>query len=108
MSIEASDVSLEILSAASAQGALTKVDTALDTINTALQKVGAFTTRLSSKEPSLSIAITNTEATKSRILDAGIAQEQLNATRFLILQQTSTAQLAQSNITPQNVLTLFT
>ena len=108
LSIEAADVSLEILSAASAQGALTKVDTALDTINTALQKVGAFTTRLSSKESSLSIAITNTEATKSRILDADIAQEQLNATRFLILQQTSTAQLAQSNITPQNVLALFT
>ncbi len=108
LSIEASDVSLEILSAASAQGALTKVDAALDTVNTALQKVGAFTTRLSSKESSLSIAITNTEATKSRILDADIAQEQLNATRFLILQQTSTAQLAQSNITPHNVLALFT
>ena len=59
------------------------------------------------KESTLSIAITNTEATKGRILDADIAKEQLNSTRLQILQQTSTAQLAQANITPQNVLALF-
>ncbi len=100
LNIEAGDVALEVLSAASAAGALTKVDTAIDTINTGLQKIGAFTARLTTKESTLSIAITNTEATRSRIIDADIAQEQLTATKFLILQQTSTAQLAQSNITP--------
>ena len=40
-------------------------------------------------------------------MDADLANEQLNATKYLILQQTSTAQLAQANITPQNVLALF-
>ena len=44
---------------------------------------------------------------KSRILDADLAKTQLEATKNLILQQTSTAQLAQANITPQNVLALF-
>ncbi|KPK88062.1 flagellin, partial [bacterium SM23_31] len=51
--------------------------------------------------------ITNTEATKGRILDADIAKEQLESTRLQILQQTATAQLAQANILPQNVLALF-
>ncbi|MCP4725111.1 MAG: flagellin, partial [bacterium] len=45
---------------------------------------------------------------RSRIMDADIANEQLNSTRLQILQQTATAQLAQANVTPQNVLALFT
>ena len=59
------------------------------------------------KEGTLSVAITNTQATKGRILDADIAKEQLTSTRLQILQQTATAQLAQANVTPQNVLALF-
>ena len=62
---------------------------------------------MSVKESTLRIAITNTLATKSRILDSDIAREQLDSTRFQILQQTATAQLAQANVAPQNVLALF-
>ena len=107
LNIEAADVSNKIDTANNASLALTNVNAVLDTINTGLQKVGAFAARLTTKESTLIVAITNTEATRSRILDADIASEQLNATRFLILQQTSTAQLAQANLTPQNVLSLF-
>ena len=34
-------------------------------------------------------------------------REQLESTRLQILQQTATAQLAQANVAPQNVLALF-
>ena len=102
------DVANEIVSAASAAGALTNVNNAIDTINTTLQQVGATISRLTVKENTLSIAITNTLATRGRILDADIAKEQLESTRLQILQQTATAQLAQANVIPQNVLALFT
>ena len=59
------------------------------------------------KEATLRIAITNTESAKSRILDSDMAFEQLESTRLQILQQTATAQLAQANVAPQNVLALF-
>ena len=72
-----------------------------------MQDLGAKVGRLTVKESTLSIAITNTEATKSRIWDADIAKEQLNSTKMQILQQTATAQLAQANVSPQNVLALF-
>lgn len=107
LAITSAFVSSQVANATDAAGALVSVDAAIETVSGVLQEVGAFGARLTTKESTLSIAITNTEATRSRILDADIAAEQLNATRYLILQQTATAQLAQANITPQNVLALF-
>ena len=63
--------------------------------------------RLTVKENTLTVAITNTQAAKSRILDTDMAKEQLKATYYQILTQTATAQLAQANIMPQSVLGLF-
>lgn len=88
--------------------ALASVNTALTTVANELQGIGATIARLTVKESTLSVAITNTQSTRSRIMDADIANEQLNSTRLQILQQTATAQLAQANVTPQNVLALFT
>jgi flagellin len=88
--------------------ALQSVNTALTTVANELQGIGATIARLTVKESTLSVAITNTQSTRSRIMDADIANEQLNSTRLQILQQTATAQLAQANVTPQNVLALFT
>ncbi|MCP4723831.1 MAG: flagellin [bacterium] len=106
--VAAASVGNKVSSASDASGALGQVNTALDTVATELQSVGATIARLTTKEATLNVAITNTESTRSRIIDADIASEQLEATRNLILQQTATAQLAQANITPQNVLALFT
>jgi len=105
--ITAASVSNQVFTAEGASAALSTVDTAIETVSNTLQQVGASVSRLTVKEATLSVAITNTDASKSRILDADIAAEQLDSTRFQILQQTSTAQLAQANVTPQNVLALF-
>jgi len=83
------------------------VDTGLQTVNTELGKIGAGINRLSVKEQNLTTAITNTEAAKSRILDADMAKEQIAAVKLQILQQTATAQLSQANSTPQVFLSLF-
>ncbi|MFC1556984.1 flagellin [candidate division KSB1 bacterium] len=108
LSIQAADVSTLVFTAAGAASALSNIDTAIENVSQTLQDVGALSSRLTFKENTLNIALTNTEATRSRIVDADIASEQLTATKFLILQQTATAQLAQANVTPQNVLALFT
>ena len=105
--VDTANVATLVFTASGSSSALAKVDTAIEIVSDALQKIGAYVSRMTVKESTLSIAITNTEATKGRILDADIAKEQLNSTRLQILQQTSTAQLAQANITPQNVLALF-
>jgi flagellin len=83
------------------------VDTALQTVSAEIGTIGAKTNRLYVKEANLNTAITNTEAAKSRILDADIAKEQIAAVKLQILQQTSTAMLAQANQSPQVFLSLF-
>jgi len=55
----------------------------------------------------LTVAKTNTEAARSRIEDADMAYEQLQATKLQILQQTASAMLSQANTGPQSILTLF-
>ena len=106
-SLTVADTDLVVTSAANATSSLAKVNTAIDTINNALQSIGSTTARLSIKESTLSIAITNTQAARSRILDADVAREQLEATKLQILQQLATAQLAQANLSSQGLLALF-
>jgi flagellin len=96
-----------LFSASGCSISLAIINNSIEQVSDALQDIGAITARLTVKESTLRIAITNTEAAKSRILDADIAQEQLESTRLQILQQTATAQLAQANVAPQNVLALF-
>ncbi len=59
------------------------------------------------KDGYLTNAITNATASISRLFDADMAMEQLNATKGQIGQQIATAMLAQTNSNPQNLLSLF-
>jgi flagellin len=63
--------------------------------------------RLSFKEDSVSTAQINVEASYNRIMNANMAEEQMNASKYSILQQTAIAMLAQANQAPQNLLSLF-
>ena len=93
--------------ASTISGYLSSVDTAISTVSLELQKIGSLINRLDVKEQNLQTAITNTEAARSRIEDADMAKEQLEATKLQILQQTATVQLAQANAAPQGILALF-
>lgn len=86
---------------------LQKADNAIATISSALSYIGSAVNRLTYQGNSLTVAMVNTEAARSRIEDADMAYEQLNATKLQILQQTSTAMLAQANISPQSILSLM-
>jgi len=88
--------------------ALNKTVTDLkSTVTTALGNIGNFSQRLDIKDDTLNVAITNAQSSISRLFDADMAAEQLNATKGTILQQSATAMLAQLNVSPQQVLQLF-
>ena len=91
----------------SASVSTTSVDTAVGQVESALQSIGSFIQRLSAKETNLNSSITNIKAAESRIYDADIAKEQLEASKLQILQQTSVTQLSQANAGNQVFLTLF-
>jgi len=107
LGIGSTELSGRVFTATGSSVALSNVNDAIELVSTSLQDIGATISRLSVKEKTLSVAITNTAASKGRILDADIAKEQLKSTQLQILQQTATAQLAQANVAPQNVLALF-
>jgi len=86
---------------------ITTIDTAIDTLSGYIQDVGDKMARLSSKEDTLAVTVTNTEATLSRYEDADFAKEQMEVMKYQILQQTAVSALSQANSDPQVVLSLF-
>ena len=76
-------------------------------VTNALGNIGNFSQRLDIKDDTLNVAITNAQSTISRLFDADMAAEQLNATKGTILQQSATAMFSQLNFAPQQVLQLF-
>ncbi len=98
---------LSVTSSYSAAAAMENVDAAIDTLNSSAQSVGEYMIRLSSKEDNLAVAVTNTEAARSRIEDADFAKEQMDLVRAQIVQQTAFSSFAQANSAPQLILSLF-
>ncbi|MBL1212498.1 MAG: flagellin [Ignavibacteriae bacterium] len=84
--------------------ALTSFETNVDT---ALANVGNSVQRLDVKENFLTNAIANSKASVSRLFDADMVMEQLNATKGQIGGQVATAMFSQLNMSPQNILQLF-
>ncbi len=90
-----------------ASSAISTVGSAIDTLAARIQEVGQYKVRLATKERTLSVAVTNTEATRSVIEDADFAKEQMEVLKLQILQQTAVSSLSQANSAPQVVLSLF-
>lgn len=91
----------------SIQGLHTALASLKSAVTEALGDIGNYTQRLNIREETLNVAITNAESSVSRLFDADMAMEQLNATRAQILGQAATSMLAQLNMAPQQVLQLF-
>ncbi len=76
-------------------------------VDGALSSIGNFTQRLEVKDNFLTSAIANSQSSYSRLFDADMAMEQLNATKYQISAQVSTSILSQANFAPRQVLSLF-
>jgi len=98
---------LTITDSATAGTVASQVESALNIVKEGIAQVGSFTARLTFKEEALTVQKANTESAYNRIMNANMAEEQVNAMKFSILQQTATSMLAQANAAPQFILSLF-
>jgi flagellin len=78
-----------------------------NTVDESISKIGNYEQRLTIKNDFLTAAIANSSASVSRLFDADVAKEQLNATKGQIMQSVATSMLSQLNAQPQNLLSLF-
>ena len=99
--------SLSIAQAASAIAALSTLDSAINTKDTARAKFGYNINRLESTGEVLGIQAENLMAAESRISDVDVATEMATLTRNQVLSQAGTSMLAQANSIPQMALTLL-
>jgi flagellin len=99
--------SISVDSVTNAQKAIDVIDNALETINDTRADLGAVNNRLDFAISNLSNVSEKTSAARSRIVDADFAMETSQLSRAQVLQQASTAMLAQANARPQQVLSLL-
>ena len=83
------------------------MDSALEQVSSYRSEIGASVNRLNSTVSNLSKVVTNTQASRSRIMDTDYATETTNLARAQIIQQAATAMLAQANQSAQTVLSLL-
>jgi flagellin len=93
--------------ASEAQAFLGSVDNAISTLVKRRGDIGAVQNRLQYSYSNLSVTIENVQAAESVIRDVDMAAEMTEFTKNQILLQAGTAMLAQANMAPQVVLSLF-
>ncbi len=98
---------LNIGTAASAQAALTTIDTAIGLKDTARARFGYEMNRLQSTVEVLNNSGENLSAAESRVSDVDVATEMASMTRNQVLAQAGVAMLTQANTMPQMALTLL-
>ena len=106
-----SAASIAANSTASAQAAATRVldavDTALTAISNQRASFGAVSNQLTHAVDNLTNVVINAKDSRSRMMDTDYAASTSELARTQIIQQASTAMLAQANQLPQSVLQLL-
>ena len=98
---------MNVMSAASATEAIKSIDNAIEQVSMSRADLGAMQNRLIATVNNLTNVATNTEASKSRIMDTDYSKETTNLAKSQIIQQAATAMLAQANQAPQMVMSLL-
>ena len=97
----------DLSSTTAASTMITTLDTAISAVNTQRAKLGSTSNRLDNVVSNLTNISANLQAGRGRIEDADFAAETTSLAKSQILQQASTAMLAQANASKQNVLSLL-
>jgi flagellin len=98
---------LDFTDGAGAKAAIDTINDAINTLSSTRAQLGAWQNRLEHTIKNLDNASENLQASESRIRDVDMAKEMVEFTKQNILQQASTAMLAQANQAPQGVLQLL-
>ena len=98
---------LSIANLESAQSVISRIDSAILVVTRQRGDLGAVQNRLQYTTNTLENAIENLSAAESAIRDMDVAEEMSSLTRAQIMNQASTAMLAQANALPQSALQLL-
>ncbi|MGE6379092.1 flagellin [Peribacillus muralis] len=98
---------LDVSNAKNASAAITKIQSAIDTVSAERSKLGANQNRLEHTINNLGTSSENLTAAESRVRDTDMAKTMMEQTKNSILAQASQAMLAQANQQPQGVLQLL-
>ncbi|MGF7184418.1 flagellin [Desulfitispora alkaliphila] len=101
------EYALDVSSHENASAAVEVINQAIEKVSAERSKLGAFQNRLEHTISNLDNSAENLQAAESRIRDVDMAAEMMELTKQNILQQASTAMLAQANQAPQSVLQLL-
>lgn len=96
-----------VTTATDAESAVATINSAINTVSTERSKLGAVQNRLEHTIKNLDTSAENLQAAESRIRDVDMAKEMMTFTKQNILMQAATAMLAQANQAPQGVLQLL-
>jgi len=97
----------DVSTSSKAYDALATIDSAISTLASSRGEIGAYQNRLGYASANLATTMENFQAAESVIRDVDMAQEMTSFTKNQILLQAGTAMLAQANMAPQSVLSLF-
>ncbi len=92
---------------ASAQNALSAIDSSIVSVSAMRADFGAIQNRLQSTISNLAVSVENMSAANSRIRDVDVAEETAELTKNNILLNAGTSVLAQANQTAQTALSLL-
>jgi len=98
---------LSVATASDASASITTLGTALDNINSQRATIGAGINQLTYAADNLTNISSNVTASRSYIMDTDYATASTQLSKTQIIQQASTAMLAQANQQPQSVLALL-
>lgn len=98
---------LDVSSVDDSNLALISIDQALQQLATSSADLGAYQNRFQAAVTGLQTNSTNLSSAKSTIEDADYASATTELSKAQILQQASTAMVAQANTIPQNILSLL-
>lgn len=102
------DVStIDVTTQVNADSAISTINAAIEKVSTERSKLGALQNRLEHTIKNLDTSAENLQAAESRIRDVDMAKEMMEFTKQNILTQAATAMLAQANVAPQTVLQLL-
>lgn len=98
---------IQVDSAANAKNAIDSIQSAIEKVSGERSKLGAYQNRLEHTINNLGTSSENLTAAESRIRDVDMAKEMMTMSKNNILNQAAQAMLAQANQAPQQVLQLL-
>ena len=105
LGVATGDIDLD--TATTAQSAIDTIDTAIDSVNSIRSDFGATQNRLDSAIANMTAYVESLTAAASQIMDADYAHETAEMTRLQVMQQAGVAALAQARGINQSVVSLL-